>query len=286
MQVSTLFTLALQGLFMSPSIADDRICKHPGGKQTDDVPCTSDETTHCCPKGALCLSNKYCYNFERQGVSRGSCTTWPWSNACPQLCKGDDGQSNQGAPFVFFRFEKNKDLYCCDDWDRSCDIDEASCIGGEEPFEIPQGKVILGVAALENVTLSDWDNYNTGRLSASEISKEDENSDAGKDSGKETAIGAGVGVSLGVVMLALLAWALWLLRQNRNLKKAQGPEQYRGQFHSPVGYGDHPSMVTPSGGHMPMSPGPETQGRYSNRVEQLEMNENPSELAGKPKYSP
>ncbi|KAI9040227.1 uncharacterized protein KD926_008428 [Aspergillus affinis] len=127
------------------------------------------------------------------------------------------------------------------------------------------------------------DDIKTNRINTSHIPDEYQ-----VNSRKETAVGAGVGVgvSLGVIALALLGWALWLLRQNRNLKKtkAQNPEQGKDQFQGQMGYEGQSGIMMPSGGQM--SPESPTYGRDSYRVEQMEMHENPSELPGMPKRGP
>lgn len=48
-------------------------------------------------------------------------------------------------------------------------------------------------------------------------------------------IGAGIGVPLGVIALASLAWAFWLQRQNRNLKKEHAQGLGQGQLHGQMG---------------------------------------------------
>ncbi|KAJ5688619.1 hypothetical protein N7462_003011 [Penicillium macrosclerotiorum] len=82
-------------LWTAPTVAsDDRNCYNPDGSQAaDDVPCTSDDTTFCCNKKDLCMSNGLCYMQRNSGLalSRASCTDQSWDSCddykyCCELC--------------------------------------------------------------------------------------------------------------------------------------------------------------------------------------------------------
>ncbi|KAK1143902.1 hypothetical protein N8T08_006017 [Aspergillus melleus] len=161
-------------------------------------------------------------------------------------------------------------------------------------FRLPSGKAILGVAALRGLTPSDSIDYLDNTIDTSQISESNrtsttqptdnsthlpEKSDSSGGSRKEKAIGLGVGVPLGVIALASLAWALWLLRQNRNLKKAQAQAQDHGPDLGKIQTHGHLCSMTPSAGYM--SPESLTHARNS---QVMEMPQSPSELTGVPKH--
>lgn len=75
-----LATLLWSGLVL----ADTRKCYNPDSSQAvDDVPCTSDDTTWCCNKMDVCMSNGLCFLQQSSGfaLSRPSCTDLSW-DAC------------------------------------------------------------------------------------------------------------------------------------------------------------------------------------------------------------
>ncbi|KAI9045430.1 uncharacterized protein KD926_008857 [Aspergillus affinis] len=192
--------------------------------------------------------------------------------------------------------------YCCD---QISHLDEnfngSYCAEFYRPeFRLPSEKAILGVAALKGLTLSDSIDYTQNSINTSQISEANhtsttqpraiptssdtsthipEKSESSCSSRKEKAIGAGVGVSLGVIPLASLTWALWLLRQNQNLKKGQAQAQGLGP--SPGKNLTHGQLcsMTPSGGYM--SPESLTHARNSQLMDQAGMPQSPSELPNK-----
>lgn len=86
------------------SMSGDKPCYNPDGTLSeDDVPCTSEQNTHCCGKSSICLSNGYCLGADAQpfGLSRGSCTNQNWATGCPQRCWSMDS-----LPVSFIRVSK------------------------------------------------------------------------------------------------------------------------------------------------------------------------------------
>lgn len=89
-----IFTLTLT-LFISLSSA--RTCYHPDKSvATNNVPCTSADTTYCCDSDAICMSNGYCVGVGAQPYVffRGSCTDENWGSGCPTQC----GESSRFLP--------------------------------------------------------------------------------------------------------------------------------------------------------------------------------------------
>ncbi|KAA8651628.1 hypothetical protein EYZ11_004901 [Aspergillus tanneri] len=274
-----LLLLALQGLFQSAN-ADTRICRFPGGKVTDDVPCTSNQNTHCCSPSSICLDNGYCYNIARQpfGISRGTCTDESWGKNCPQECIDADKKTNKGSPIVAFTTQGDDQLYCCGGLSWDANKKAMDCAGGADPFTLDSARAILGVAALTNTTL-DTENYYTAGVNASQVSvaKHCDNSgndgkngtdgsngdsdskggnngtcstdgsNGNKDDSKEkTAIGAGVGVPLGIIALGSLAFAFLQNRQFRRLKAQSQYATQEGMMGSlfPMGHMGHMGQMT------------------------------------------
>lgn len=89
MKLSPIVTLAA---LAARSLAQQ--CYYPSGKVgTADIPCsTSSDSTHCCGKTGICLSNGYCMETSEEsgplGLYRGSCTDRNWGSSCPQECLG------------------------------------------------------------------------------------------------------------------------------------------------------------------------------------------------------
>ncbi|PLB51491.1 hypothetical protein P170DRAFT_80390 [Aspergillus steynii IBT 23096] len=294
----TLLMLSLQGLFVSQGMAANRTCYFPNGDESNDVPCTSEMNTSCCSEDAICLDNGYCFHLNGSNLSRDSCTDPDWGDDCPQLCEESfyGNTSDYYYTIAFLQSGNNGDLYCCGQPEWDLDLERKTCPGNKDPFTVPIGKAIVGVAALEGLMPTGPDDYNAAQVNVSQVSMEEETSTTTYDStptstgiqtsrttptyiseksdssGKVTAVGAGVGVPLGVIALASLAWALWLLRQNRNLRKAYalGPDHPKDQFDNQMERGGQSTMMKPLGEHTSRVTDPN--GRYSHRVELIETN--------------
>lgn len=78
-------------LAWTAAAASERTCYYPNGQEASgNVPCTDSMYTSCCGESAICLSNGYCMDVERQPytMSRGACTDSSWGADCPSQCAG------------------------------------------------------------------------------------------------------------------------------------------------------------------------------------------------------
>lgn len=113
--------------------------------------------------------------------------------------------------------------YCCGT--PIVDGDSIVCPNGEEAFTMETGSMILGRAALANVTSTEEDSSTVSSsptataASSSATAEATESASAAAATAtatgssshgtSATAVGAGVGVPLGVIALSAIAWALW-----------------------------------------------------------------------------
>lgn len=220
----------------------DKPCYNPDGTLSeDDVPCTSEQNTHCCGKSSICLTNGYCLGADAQpfGLSRGSCTNQNWATGCPQRCwsmdslpvffffffhsicqltkrsytEYDGDNKHGGCPIISIDYNKGWQ-YCCGNL--VSNNNEVQCAANtEDRFLLDATQVIPGVGMLSN--LSNF--YVSGSAPNSSIIPSPSPSPrpnltasiSSNNSGTashDTAIGVGVGVPLGVIALVFLVWAL------------------------------------------------------------------------------
>ncbi|KAJ5099484.1 hypothetical protein N7532_006485 [Penicillium argentinense] len=193
---------------------DARTCYFPhGNTAANSYPCTSDDTTFCCGKDNICLSNGYCLDTVQPFVlSRGSCTSQNWGAGCPTHCQ--DTFDDKGASIINLSFINGTSKYCCGT--PVINGSEIVCPFEKDSFEIDDGEILAGHTALQNVT----------SLSASSNSSNSSGicptatSSPSSSGSHDVAIGAGLGVPLGLVALGSLVWAFMERRRANRLSKA------------------------------------------------------------------
>ncbi|EYE94298.1 uncharacterized protein EURHEDRAFT_101527 [Aspergillus ruber CBS 135680] len=204
---------------------DTRPCYFPDRTEaSDSTPCSSDQHTHCCGTGDVCLTNGYCLSIAHQPwvISRGACTNQNWDSGCPERCVGENDNRGGGCSIVNLEFENDdgKSTYCCGN-PISGSSTTAEC-PTESQFTLEDAHAVPGYALLSN--LSNF--YVSGSAPSSSASPSIlpaptmSSSDSGdSDTCHDTAIGAGVGVPLGVIALASLAWAFFERKRVRAMHK-------------------------------------------------------------------
>ncbi|PLB47468.1 hypothetical protein P170DRAFT_361055 [Aspergillus steynii IBT 23096] len=193
-------------LSLALSVLAAQPCYNLDGSQAKaDVPCRQGETSNCCNTNDVCMSNGLCYLQGKRGLglSRGSCTDRSWGAKCYSPCSNDN--RNTGIPIINVGFNGNKSEYCCGavTWNNG----KAGCLHGGDPFKLPFGRAIAGVAALAE------DNGNGNGSTGNNDTVEPQPGSSNHD----VAIGVGVGVPLGVLALTAFGWALWERRARQSL---------------------------------------------------------------------
>ncbi|KAJ6022003.1 hypothetical protein N7540_007507 [Penicillium herquei] len=204
--------------------SDDRTCYYPEGNVGSDlVPCTSDEVTHCCGSGGICLTNGYCLDVGQPFVaSRGGCTSDTWASGCPTHCRSqstEDVLKEEGTSIINLSYENGISLYCCGT--PVYNGSEIVCPYGSS-FELDDGSAILGRAALVNATTksSTSTSNTTAATTTSSNSSAITTSSSSSDNSHDVAIGVGVGIPLFVIAVGTLIWALWERRRANRLSKS------------------------------------------------------------------
>ncbi|KAJ5107803.1 hypothetical protein N7456_004478, partial [Penicillium angulare] len=197
--------------------SDTRTCYYPKGNEAGGtVPCTSDDVTHCCGSGGICLSNGYCLDVSQPYVlSRGGCTSDNWGSGCPTHCQ--TSSANEGASIINLSLIDGVSLYCCGTpiYNGSAIV----CPDGDS-FQVDDGEVILGRAALANATtISSNATSSNSSITTSPASTSSSSASTSSNS-HNVAIGAGVGVPLGVIAIGTLIWAFWERRRANRLSKS------------------------------------------------------------------
>ncbi|KAJ5888022.1 hypothetical protein N7495_008063 [Penicillium taxi] len=117
----------------------------------------------------------------------------------------EDVSTNEGTSIINLSFIDGVSLYCC-----GTPIINGSkivCPYGDS-FEIDDGTILAGYAALANVTSLDAVSTSSN-LSSSSNSTFSYSTCSDLSSCHDVAIGAGVGVPLGIIALAACAWAFY-----------------------------------------------------------------------------
>lgn len=120
---------------------------------------------------------------------------------------------NTGIPIINVGFDANQSEYCCGavTWKNG----KTGCLQGGDPFKLPFGRAISGVAALAE----DSNENEPGSNNDTAEPKSD-------NSNHDVAIGVGVGVPLGVLALTTVAWALWERRGRQSLARNMPIQSY------------------------------------------------------------
>lgn len=263
-------------------------CYYPSGKvATADIPClTSSDSTHCCGKTGICLSNGYCIETSEQsgplGLYRGSCTDRNWGSSCPQECLGDNDFPADAARVARWQKNETEWLYCCVGSNYGNDYSSA-CADGGDAFTIASASLIHGVAALSTAEVVPSTASSTATSAASispatstPAGASGTNSSEGEicaDSGAQIgAIGAGVGASLGVISLSAITWAFWERRKRLRATAAQVVAFSKPGYEVSGGFqnaaSSTPMAHSPSSYGMPISVGyPHELGHNEQKVE-------------------
>ena len=126
----------------------------------------------------------------------------------------EDVSAYAGCSIINYSFKNNISEYCCGTpvYNGSA----ITCADDASPFQINSGSIILGRAALANVTnTTSTSTSNTTVLSTSAATV---TASPSSNSSHDVAIGAGVGVPLGVAALGALLWGFWERRRANSFK--------------------------------------------------------------------
>ncbi|KAL5047534.1 hypothetical protein BDW71DRAFT_179420 [Aspergillus fruticulosus] len=194
-----------------------------GSEASNHVPCGTGGTVNCCRENDVCMSNGLCYQQGNRGMvlSRGSCTDESWGEACYAPCSVYNRDT--GVAIVNFRFGDEPE-YCCGsvrtqggDGDDDDDDGESSCQFGD-PFTIPAGTAIPGVAGLSITSIQHSDGKDEDEYNDTEDSSDTNSHSNSQTSARLTtplAIALGVGIPLGLVLMGFILWAIWERRRRQ-----------------------------------------------------------------------
>ncbi|KAL4918440.1 hypothetical protein BDW62DRAFT_181421 [Aspergillus aurantiobrunneus] len=199
-------------LSSTASAADNRTC-YMVDEQTvavDHVPCTTKETTHCCNKNDICMSNGLCWaqSTGDMVLTRGSCSNVNWGDDCVAARPCARANPSSGYPVVNADIANHQ--FCCGSVVSSSASDGIKC-SGDGPFPVPTGTVIPGVAALASVAST---SSSTSSASAARPAGNRNDTSSGKlhrsdDQPARLGIGLGLGLPLGIIAGTALIWGAW-----------------------------------------------------------------------------
>ncbi|KAE8361236.1 hypothetical protein BDV27DRAFT_167132 [Aspergillus caelatus] len=235
-------------LSSTTSAADNRTCYMVDEKTVavDDVPCTTKETTHCCNKNDICMSNGLCW-VQSTGdmvLSRGSCTDINWTGDCVAARPCARANPSSGYPVVNADIANHQ--FCCGSVVSSSASDGIKC-SGDGPFAVPTGTVIPGVAALASVASTSvpsssatHSTSNSNDTSSSSSSEKPEKSD---DQSTKLAIGLGLGLPLGIIAATALIWGAW--ERKKTVTARREMDQLKAAMYQNYQYAPVPQMQAP-----------------------------------------
>lgn len=96
------------------------------------------------------------------------------------------------------------------------------CPNSQDPFVLGEASILLGYAALANVTSTDDSATSTATGTTASDASTTTTSNTCQDGSTNTKIGVGVGVPLGAIALAALAWGLWERRKRTKAASMAG----------------------------------------------------------------
>ncbi|KAL4751808.1 hypothetical protein BDW72DRAFT_202863 [Aspergillus terricola var. indicus] len=165
----------------------------------DHVPCTTKDTTHCCHKDDVCMSNGLCW-AQRNGdmvLSRGSCSNVNWGEDCVAARPCGMLSACSRLPTLF----------CCGSV-VSSSSDGIKC-SGDGPFPVPTGTVIPGVAALASVASTSSSSPSATCPGSNSSDTSLETSEKSNDQSTKLPLGLGLGLPLGIIAGTALIWGAW-----------------------------------------------------------------------------
>ncbi|KAI0172678.1 hypothetical protein GGR52DRAFT_545653 [Hypoxylon sp. FL1284] len=227
-------------------------CYYPNGDLAEDSPCDPDaEVGPCCGRGlgTTCLNNDLCKGPDGN-VVRGSCTDKEWGDGCPLYCIG---QSTGGTDLISCSNVTHSDTsYCCDHVSGGCcdggvgrfdvfpsdPITTATWDVVKDQFVKIASSTTNSSATSSSITTSTStstsSSTSTSQSSSSSSSTTtttitssssyvsptsepatSESTAGSAPTGLSTGgkAGIGVGIGLGAVILAVLAYFIWLVRK-------------------------------------------------------------------------
>ncbi|KAL4772906.1 hypothetical protein BDW60DRAFT_216130 [Aspergillus nidulans var. acristatus] len=207
--ISRLILLILLSL-NTASGADNRTCYMVDEKTiaVDHVPCTTKDTTHCCHKDDICMSNGLCW-AQRNGdmvLSRGSCSNVNWGEDCVAARPCARANTSGGYPVVNADIANHQ--FCCGSVVSSSASDGIKC-SGDGPFPVPTGTVIPGVAALASVASIPSSSPSATCPGGNNSNTLLESSEKSDDQSTKLALGLGLGLPLGILAGTALIWGAW-----------------------------------------------------------------------------
>ncbi|OPB45503.1 hypothetical protein A0O28_0077130 [Trichoderma guizhouense] len=223
-------TLVFLGTFLQllvPCSAALKQCYYPNGSPSSDFPCDpSAKQSACCGGGlgAACLSNKLCQSNDGN-IIRGSCSDKNWNSPeCANFCLSAD---TGGTDLISCSNVTNTDTsYCCDHTNGCCNSGAgrfnvlpknpqvwATWDNGATVYKVV-GTVFTGAPSTTSRAPTRATSTTTTTSAAptnSSPSQSDQSS--GLSSGAKA--GIGVGVAVGVLLIAVVAFLIWKLRQRK-----------------------------------------------------------------------
>ncbi|KAL7910438.1 hypothetical protein GGI35DRAFT_366664 [Trichoderma velutinum] len=217
-----------------PCSAALKQCYFPDGSPSSDFPCNPNaKESACCGGGlgAACLSNKLCKS-NNGNIIRGSCSDKNWSSPqCANFCLSAD---TGGTDLISCSNVTNTDTsYCCDHASGCCDSGAgrfnvlpknpqvwATWDNGATVYKVV-GTVFTGAPSATSRAPTRATSTTTS-AAPTNSSPSQSNQSSGLSNGAKA--GIGVGVAVGVILIAVVAFLVWKLRQ-RKASAAQGPVQ-------------------------------------------------------------
>ncbi|KAE8143087.1 hypothetical protein BDV38DRAFT_234666 [Aspergillus pseudotamarii] len=235
-------------LSSTTSAADNRTCYMVDEKTVavDDVPCTTKETTHCCNKNDICMSNGLCWvqSTGSMVLSRGSCTDINWDGDC--VAARPCARSNPSSGYPVVNADIANHQFCCGSVVSSSASDGIKC-SGDGPFVVPTGTVIPGVAALASVAStsapSSSATHPAGNNNDTSSSSSSEKPEKPSDQSTKLAIGLGLGLPLGIIAATALIWGAW--ERKKTVSARREMDQLKAAMYQNYQYAPVPQMQAP-----------------------------------------
>ncbi|UKZ56948.1 hypothetical protein TrVGV298_010795 [Trichoderma virens] len=227
-------TLVFIGTFLQllvPCSAAIKQCYYPNGNPSSDFPCDPNAKQSACCGGGLgasCLSNKLCQSNDGN-IIRGSCSDKNWSSPeCANFCLSAD---TGGTDLISCSNVTNTDTsYCCDHTNGCCDtgagrfniLPKNPQVWATWNNEASVYKVVGTVYTSSPSTTSKVPTKATSTApatttttSAAPTNSSPSQSDQSSGLSTGAKAGIGVGVAVGVILLAVIAFLAWKLRQRK-----------------------------------------------------------------------
>ncbi|QYT04762.1 hypothetical protein H0G86_011663 [Trichoderma simmonsii] len=224
-------TLVFLGTFLQllvPCSAALKQCYYPNGSPSSDFPCDPNaKQSACCGGGlgAACLSNKLCQSNDGN-IIRGSCSDKNWNSPeCANFCLSAD---TGGTDLISCSNVTNTDTsYCCDHTNGCCNSGAgrfnvlpknpqvwATWDNGATVYKVV-GTVFTGTPSTTSRAPTRATTRTTTTTSAAPTNSSPSQSDQSSGLSSGAKAGIGVGVAVGVILIAVVAFLIWKLRQRK-----------------------------------------------------------------------